>query len=373
MAETEDHWARQASFCAATLAVTAAYVFFVVFAEGALLELARLGDGPASIPDALLDVLGITGLVGSVLGAKWYRPEHFAVRLTVAYGVCAIAAVLALEATNWWLLPVAAVVGLALGLLAVTLAAGLRAAVSKDSLGLCCGLGVGLAYALCNLPLFYRADAAQQTALAASLMLLAAGATRWLRQRSGMPSTLSDYRSPGMVVWIVIFAVLVWMDSAVFYIIQHTDYFGQSGWNSAGSLLGYATVYLVVAPLAGVALDHGWLGRLAVLAFGALAVACVLLDRDLRGFAEAEPLYMAGVALYSTALVYYPARGGKPWLTGLLYGLAGWVGSAAGIRTAQQLGRVPFFLVAAAGLVISMALLWRERWRDKVHEPLLGA
>ena len=208
MAEAEDLWGRRASFLAATLAVTAAYVFFVVFAEGALLELARLGDGPASIADAMLAVLGITGLAGSVLGAKWYRPEHFVWRLTVAFGVCAIAAVLALEATGWWLLPVAAVVGLALGLLAVTLAAGLRAAVSKDSLGLCCGLGVGLAYAISNLPFFYRADAAQQTALAASLMLLAAGSTRWLRLRNGMASTLSDYRPPGMVVWIVIFAVL---------------------------------------------------------------------------------------------------------------------------------------------------------------------
>jgi mono/diheme cytochrome c family protein len=184
-------------------------------------------------------------------------------------------------------------------------------------------------------------------------------------------STSRDFFGRRAAGWVAVFLALVWMDSAGFYIIQHTAELRAGTWGSSGSLWMNAGIHLGVAVMAGVWLDRGWLGRLATGAWVCLAAGCLLLDEQVRAYAGAEALYTAGVSLYSVALVYFPARSGRAWLTGVLFAVAGWAGSALGIGMAQDLNRVPWWFVVAAGGVVIGVLMMRQRARQGMRKPWL--
>jgi hypothetical protein len=79
--------------------------------------------------------------------------------------------------------------------------------------------------------------------------------------------------------------------------------------------------------------------------------------------ALAGPLYAIGISTYSVALILVPsARADQAgllparWRAALLYGVAGWLGSALGVGMAQHLHRLPGALIVAGGLVILAGL-----------------
>lgn len=354
---------------AATVATVAAvYGYFLIFAQFAFLELldARLGD--AALRPAMA-AMGAAGVAGSLLAIRTWRLEAYAALLRAGLLACAAAAAAA------WVSPsavTAGAVGLSLGWLTVTLASGLRAAAGLQRLGRAAGLGTGIAYALCNLPPVFQASPGAQTAVAVALTLLATAATGWLRPAGAETSTGPDYRGWNAAGWTLVFLALVWLDSAAFYIIQHTPALKAETWGGDFSLWVNALIHFFAALAAGALMDRGWLGRIAFAAWAALAAACVLLSLAGRSPVDAEIFYTAGVSFYSAALVYYPARGGRPWLAGVLFATAGWLGSALGIGMAQDLHAIPVWFVAATGAAAAAVLLLRQRSRGGLRQPLLA-
>jgi cytochrome c oxidase cbb3-type subunit 2 len=86
------------------------------------------------------------------------------------------------------------------------------------------------------------------------------------------------------------------------------------------------------------------------------------------------------VSLYSTALVAYPsflsgasspAQRGRH--AGLIYAIAGWIGSALGIGMGQNLGHVPLLFVAAAGAVVLAPSLFHLAQQRTREAATLGA
>ncbi len=106
----------------------------------------------------------------------------------------------------------------------------------------------------------------------------------------------------------MILLALVWMDSAAFYIVQHTTALRDVTWGNPAALLANALTHLTAAIAAGWLLDRGWRDALAAVAIVALAVACLMINGALDGGVSAVWFYTAGVSLYSTVLVDYPAR-----------------------------------------------------------------
>ena len=78
-------------------------------------------------------------------------------------------------------------------------------------------------------------------------------------------------------------------------------------------------------------------------------------------FTTGALLYTAGVSVYSTALVFYPAHGQRAGLAALVYAVAGWGGSALGIGLAENRHELPVMLVGAAAVIIVACLLIRRR------------
>lgn len=344
-------------FCLAAGAVAATYGYFLLFAQFAFLELVQAGAPGESVLRVVMGALATGGVAGSVAALWRFRPESFRRRLVLSYAACALAAALAPFAEGTRVLAlVALAVGLSLGWNTVTLAAGLRALLPAGRLGLGAGAGTGAAYAFCNLPGVFTASAAVQTWISVGLAAVAAVALRGARPvwREAASST-----KPVVWPWVAVFLALVWLDSAAFYIIQHTPGLRDATWAGAAHLWGNAVVHLAAALVAGVLLDRGWLRGIAGVAWLVLAVACLGLGTTVR-VPGLGWFYAGGVSLYSAALVYFAARDGRPWIAAAVFAVAGWLGSALGLGMAQNLHGIPWVFVLASGLGLGLAVRpWR--------------
>jgi cytochrome c oxidase cbb3-type subunit 2 len=337
----------QRGFWPGCAAVAATYAYFLLFAEFAFLKHVEGVAGNAALVPVMA-ALGAGGLAGSGMALWRFAPGKFLHRLRGSYAACAVAAAAAALARGPGTLQFAAAgIGLALGWNTVTLAAGLRLLAPERRLGLVAGIGTGAAYAFCNLPGVFLASPMEQIGISAGVAVLAAIALPWAapgRTPSSLPrqdlgrqaggSLGGGEDTPGGVrFWVMIFLALVAFDSAAFYLIQRTPAWRDETWHGVANLWAIAGVHLGAAGLAGRLLDRGKLRGTVVAAGVLLLAACLGL-----GFTRLPLLgitYAAGVSLYSAALVYFAARDGRPWVAALVFALAGWVGSAAGMALAQ--------------------------------------
>lgn len=341
----------------ATALVAATYGYFLIYAEFAFLELAR---PVASDGEGLRMVMGALG-AGGVAGSLFAAREK--VRLAGWLLGCALAAIAALIAPRGGVAGLAsagALTGFALGGATVALAAGLRAMIGEGSLGLVIGLGTGAAYAACNVPWVFEASPRGQTTAAALIAGLASilarridpTAASWKSDASARP------RGEAWWPWMLVFVALVWMDSAAFYIIQHTEALKAGTWRGDWTLWGNAALHLGTAAAAAVALDRGRSGAVTALAALFLAGACARIPG-----AGAELAYVAGVSLYSVALVFVPASTGRAGVAAVIFSVAGWMGSALGIGMAQDMQGIPLWFGPVALALVLAGLAWRGRAR----------
>jgi cytochrome c oxidase cbb3-type subunit 2 len=304
--------------------------------------------------------MGLAGITGSVAAWRLGRPAGRR-QLMAGLGICACAAVWVPVAKSAWVFyAVALLTGAGTGLVTVTLAGLLRRAVGEDRLGLIVGLGTGLAYAFCNLPVVFEASATTQARIA--LLAVAAGmmgAGALGPRMAAEPRMVRDYSPAGVASWVMIFLVLVCLDSAAFFIIQHTPAMKAVMWSGGSQLWLNAGVHLGAAVLAGWAFDRRWLGRTVGLGAAFLLLACLMISGMFPGADAAGFLYVAGVSVYSTALVFYPAYGGRMGVAALVYAVAGWAGSGLGIGLAEGRDRLPAGLALGAAAVLAIALWGR--------------
>ncbi|WP_221031396.1 cbb3-type cytochrome c oxidase subunit II [Actomonas aquatica] len=349
----------KSALIAAGAVIAATYFYFLIYAEFALLELAKpvVGDEAWRLR-GLMFALGAGGLIGSIWAAKRFNVLSLQARLSWSLRGCAVGAALALGSQNWALLLVSALVsGGALGALTVNLATSLRPVIGTSKLGWVIGWGTGLAYLLCNVPWVFEASPRLQTIMAAVVAASASVFSPFLAPQEPSVSPEREYAPSGLLRWVGVLLMLVWLDSAAFFVIQHEAGLKEQTWVGAAQLWGNGVVHLGLALLAGRLLDRGVRVALPVVAFALLAAGCLLLGDGGSGLAAW--FYAAGVSLYSVVLVYYPARGGRAWQAAVVYGLAGWVGSALGIGMAQDLARVPGAFLVVAGVVIAVMVGWR--------------
>lgn len=354
---------RARGFITGTAAVAATYAYFIIFAQFAFLALVRRVSPDTSTMGLVMVAQGLAGIAGSVAAAAAYAPGRLRALLIAGYLVCEIGGLIALAArTVPGLLLAAVAIGAGLGFATVVLASGLRAVTGARHLGLATGLGTGAAYALCILPAVFAAPPDFQIKVALAAVAAGSIAVACLPAVGEAPPPVEpDYGPRGIAVWTVVLLALVWLDSAAFNIIQNTPVLKAATWSGAGRLYSGAGVHLLAGVLAGLAFDRGRIGWVAAGAFVLLAIACLSLGRH----DVVLLFYVAGVSIYSAALVFYPARSARPWVVALVYAIAGWGGSALGIGMAQNLNHVPAWFAAAAGVVVICALALRQ-----VQRPL---
>lgn len=346
---------------AAVTTVAAVYVYFLIFAQfGFLKAVLAAHGGDARVVRPVMAVMGLAGITGSVAAWILARPARRR-QLMIGLLVCAGAAAWAPAAGSARVFyAVAVLTGAGTGLVTVTLAGLLRRAVGDGCLGLIVGLGTGLAYAFCNLPVVFEASATTQARIA--LLAVAAGMSGGgaLGPRVAVePRMERDYSRAGVASWVMIFLALVCLDSAAFFIIQHTPVLKDAMWPGGSRLWLNAGMHLGAAVIAGWAFDRRWLGRTVGLGAASLLLACLMISGPRSGAAAAGLVYVAGVSVYSAALVFYPAYGGRAGLAALVFTVAGWAGSGLGIGLAGGRDSLPAGLVVGAAVVLAIALRGR--------------
>ena len=344
--------------------MAAIYVYFLIFAQFGFLQ-GLLVSAAASETrlKLVLAIMGACGIGSSAVTAWCWREERARAWLAGSFVVAAVAAALAAGAESPGMFGMAAALtGLGIGGATVTLAAIVRRVIGMKHLGLVLGTGTGLAYGFCNLPPVFQAGPAGQARLALGAALAGLVATAGLALRAPRDAAeLPDYRARGRAIWVIVFLALVWLDSAAFYVIQHNPALQGGTWHGPVRLYANAALHFTAAVLAGWMLDRGRVVGVVLAAMGLLVGACLLLAHPQPVSGLVASLYVTGVSLYSTALVFYPARSGRAGVAALVYAVAGWAGSAFGIGLVEHSQTVPGWLPVGAGSALAVALLLRRK------------
>ncbi len=356
----------QGNEISALIAVGAAWIPFLLFAQFGFLDrvkdaLARTGE-----VERVMGAMGLAGFLGS-LATGWLLGRMRLRRLLVAgFAGCALSALATLLTSGFAaLVTVAALIGLSTAITTVGIAASLRELVSANRRGARIGLATGLAYGFCNIPPIFSASAEGRTIVAAIVSTIGVVAALCLRaprlaRPDAVPLALdrSDVRGVGFATLVASFMALVWLDSAAFAVVQQTPELKGATWSGA-RIATLGIVHLAAAIAAGSLIDRGQFRALLAGAFALLVSAFLVLthSQTLGGFAGG--LYAAGISLYSVALVacascHPDGPGLVPlrWRAAILFGVAGWIGSAAGIGMVQDLHRIPAGFMTAAGVVV---------------------
>jgi cbb3-type cytochrome oxidase cytochrome c subunit len=357
------------------------YVYFLIFAQFAFLtRMADLGIGGSALK-VVMAAMAAGGILFSLLTPRTGLVQHPATCLRIGLAVSALAAVLSL-------LPlgvaagavVAFLIGGGLGITTVTLVTHLRTWTGKGLGIVQVGLGAGLAYFICNVPAVFTASPEDQAMLAACLCVIAIVLP--LRAEDPAPALDSPEEKTPFPMALVSFAALIWLDSAAFYIIQHTPALKAGTWLGSVHLWTNGVLHLVTAVVASMLLQRGRTMITLALAFGSLAFACILLQHSSL-ILSASLFYPIGVSLYSVALVAYPSfltsagsTASRAKQAGWIYAIAGWIGSALGIGMGQNLGHVPLAFVVAAGTVVlapMVVIVVKNRERELALIAAVGA
>ncbi len=355
---------------ASVLVITAMYVYFLIFAGFAFVDFAQTVV-PKARMQWVVAVLGLSGVIGCFLAARKFDPVKGRVHLAGGFAGCLLAALITLLARYEAVIMFsAALVGVSTAWTAVSLSLCLRPTLHFNRLGLWCGLGTGLAYALCNQPFIFEGSVNGKIItgiVAAAVGLLAAFRMRALPMR---PSSLPDYEPQGATGWIVAMFALVFLDTLVFFIIQNSITLKQLSWETPLILQGNAFVHICAAYITGLVLDQRWPGLSALVALLLLITSCIVLGLHIEHFPKARMLYIAAVSIYSTIMVYLPARGGRPQFTAVLFAVSGWVASglALSIAIAVDARRVPPYAIGIAMIVGLSGLFTRLLWLKRTQE-----
>ena len=347
--------------------VAATYVAFLLYAQFGFLEQVRTGLSDAGAVRLVMATMGVAGLAAS-FAAGWLLGWTSPLRLVRAALALTGLVALASPACHGLIgsLLASAATGACLGALTVAVATSLRELVGPVRPGLAAGIGTGAAYFVSNLPPLFAASPSVRAAVPGALCLVASTLVPRPHPSgvgSGVPYRADAHTGHvdrvGLLRALGTFLVLIALDSAGFAAIQASPALRSVTWGGPVRQLIQGMAHLTGAIVAGRLLDAGRLARVLWITWGLFTLAFSLLVYGNGLMAAAGPIYAFGISAYSTALVVFPSAGGRPaprWRAALVYGVAGWLGSALGIGIAQNLATVPVGAALVAGPVL--ATLW---------------
>ena len=234
-------------FLAGVLLIFATYFYFLIFAQFAFLELTRTTNNSELHLQRMMAAMALGGLGGSfIVPITPRRKRDILLRLALlgASG-SAFAAAAHVHATLLSLC-----IGVFVGIITVGVATTLRSLFDTENWPWGAALGTGLAYFACNIPVIFESSAVAQAVTAAVVTLIAilfvpnSILTEDAPVRNEQTGSRSGFAQLLHVV--LFFGILVWFDSAAFYIIQHSN-IKDATWSGSAALWRNAILHLASA------------------------------------------------------------------------------------------------------------------------------
>lgn len=351
------------------LIVASVFFYFLIFAQFGFLHRIAESNPPTQLTELALFGMGIGGITGCILAARCFSYRHAKSWLMSGFIACGLAAASVAAIPNIWIDVIAALfVGLFLGILTVVIVPVISRTINPERIGFWVSVGVGGAYAGCNIPFVFNSTPQDHCIMGGAACVVGVILANYLPSVD-IPLTTGKspiYRTPisqftkiGLAAIVVCFLALIWLDSAAFYIIQETEALKKLTWSFNNQLWNLSAVHFAAALLAGWVLDRGWLQYLLLIALGVLMLGGWQISHP-ASLESPFPVfaYVAGVSLYSTALVAYAALSPETEHTpkiqtraAWVFAIAGWFGSAMGIGMAKDLHYIPLAFFVAAAIV----------------------
>jgi len=354
------------------ISITVTYIYFLLYAQFGFVSYVKQFFPDPIHTEKCMGAMGLGGLLFSFLAAILLRVHSPRRLLTIAFCGCAGAALLTLaQASMPVFITAAFLIGAFAGMLTVTLSAGLRHWISGPGFGLQVGLGTGMAYLICNIPVIFDASPTAQTVLSAAVCIM--GIYYALNTSDGniTPENWTprlsehEFRGIGFVSIVLMFLALVWLDSTAFATIQSTEHLRSHTWGSPNLKMMIGVFHACSAIAAGWLIDRKCMRNLLAATFVLFVISFTLLQSNTWGSWTAGPLYACGISIYSTALVAFPSlHPDKPglvpirWRAALLYAVAGWFGSGLGVGLAQHLHSISFVLLLIAAVFVGGGMMF---------------
>jgi len=350
------------------LIVASVFFYFLIFAQFGFLHRIAETHPPAYLNEIALFSMGFGGILGCIIAARCFSLKHAKSWLMAGFIACGLSATTVAAIPNIWIYIVIAFgVGLFLGILTVVVVPILSNSFPGKSLGTWTALGVGTAYACSNIPIIFNSSPQNHCIIGGMVCALGVVLSNYLpsfgtsnnqETNQQYPTPIALYLKGGVIAVVAMFLALIWLDSAVFYIIQETESLKSSTWSTDGQLWTIAIIHFIAAIVAGKCLDKGWIFQLLIFALLLLSLgAWKIIHPSAAG--SSLPIYIhayvVAVSLYSTSLVAYAALRPEtkntpaiPTRAAWVFAVSGWVGSGMGIGMAKDLNTIPncFFLIA---------------------------
>lgn len=348
------------------IAIAATYIYFLLYAQFGFVSYLKLFFREPIYTEESMAFMGLGGLLFSIGTAMALRRVGARRLLLISLAGCAAAALLTLTYVSLVTLFVAAFfIGGFAGMTTVTLASSLKQWIHGGHFGLLVGVGTGLAYLVCNVPVVFDATPMTQTLFSAAVAGVGWIAVTFSAPCNQARASVSPQRPAheftrlGFAAVVLMFLSLVWLDSTAFATIQLTENLRALTWGTPNMKLTLGFVHAFAAIATGWLIDRRHLKSLLVGTFVLFAISFTLLQSHTGASWFAGPLYAMGISVYSTALVAFPSLHPEVpglvsvrWRAALLYAVAGWIGSGLGVGLAQHLHSIPFLLLLVSGLLI---------------------
>ena len=358
----------------------AAFFYFLIFAQFGYLHLLTARTELAKSVDLILLFMGLGGVFGSIFCARNFRLKSATLWILSGFSGAGILSVLAAFVTELWIhWIIGFMIGTCLSLLTVSIVPVIRDRSPDGKIGKWVSMGVGGAYFLCNIPIIFQAGPIEQCIIGAVACCIGALASIFISRidaigkRSPKRQDVTPkyfFNVKGIIVITLLFTVLVWFDSAAFYLIQNADIIRSTAWESTGNIWLNAVTHLLAALVCGWVIDRGWIFESLIGAIILIIGGYGIIHSSDHGIIPGILVYIASVSTYSTALVSYgalaPDGTGAMRIAGrsaLVFAVAGWIGSGMGIGMARDLGRIPYFFIVVMIAIGITCLMYGARNR----------
>jgi len=237
------------------LLVGLTFFYFLLFAQFGFLHRVREVLGEGSALKGLMAAMALGGVSGAFLAA--WSDQRLSVfrQLVLGFSVCLLAAGLTFFSPGYafWVVN-AAVIGLGLGYLTVTIATHLVLLSGGCWLTAACW-GTGLAYLCANFPWFFRSSSLGKTSVALVACLLGLLVARSAKADfdQGLEAPVEG-KPKSSVAWawtLLLMTTVVWLDSALFLVLQQNGELKATSWQAAGQLWMNGLVTLCGAIVSG--------------------------------------------------------------------------------------------------------------------------